>query len=410
MKCKWIKLFVFIFWPFLSQAQWFAENDTFQTHARFLAQANGFYFLNSNGVPTHIVNRFLFGGSINQQSIDGINQKNATSRFGFDASYGFSFRWRADTLTKRTFSVAFQNSYLGGGRSPFELLQLGLNGNNYFDSQPINLAPVQFRFYHLQSIDFGMSFQTKNWTITPTLGLSRMIDYNQIEVKTFNLFSSLDSLNYQVDAQTNASKNSDFKQNGLAVQTGINLQYHQNKWWAALSVQRLGFVVNKWQTTQNNYSADTSFTGFRVNDLNSLSLLNIEDSLKLLVNQTKRNTNQQGLMLPASFQLKISRLLNNNTDKNLYLVHAGSAFQTHLFQRPLIYLSGQWIKNSKNNFSIESMLFTGPYSTFDVGLKVSMAAFNKHCIIRFAAPSLSGFINPNKYGNSSLQIQLAYQW
>lgn len=396
--------------PLFSQAQWFAENDTFSTNSRFMVQTQGNYFLNSNSVPVHVVSRFLFGGTINQKSINHINNKNGTARLGFDASYGFSFKWRSDSLSKRFYFTSFNDSYLGGARLSNQLLQLGLNGNSYFDEQQINFEPLKFRFYQIQSLDFGMGFQSKKWIIAPSVGLSRLINYNQIHINSLGLYSSIDSLNYQIDAQSINSNGNKLENNGIAIQTGINLTYHHENWWLNASVQRLGLVVNNWQVNENNYQADTSFTGFRVNDLNSLSVFNIEDSLNNLVNQSERNIKRQGMALPASFQLRISKLLNKSTDVNLYFIHAGMAYQSSLLQTPLVYLSGEWQMNTNHRFSLEGIVFTGPYSAFDGGLKLGYSILNKHALIRLAAPSLSGFINPKRFGNSSLHIQLAYQW
>lgn len=396
--------------PFGAHAQWFADVDTFKNNTKFIAQVQGNYFLNSNSVPVHIVNRFLFGGKINESAIEHVNERNGTGRFGFDASYGASFRWKTDTASTRFFGVSFQNSNLGGARFSNQLLQLGLNGNSYFNEQEINFEPLKFRFFHLQSLDFGFGFQTKNWTINPSIGLSRLINFNEIDMRTLRLYSSIDSLNYRTETETINSNGNQFNQNGIAIQTGINLSYQKQKWRAHLSINRLGLVVNSRQLTQNNYTADTSFTGFRVNDLNSLSVFNIEDSLNTLVNQSKRSINQQGLALPASFQVRITRLLSNSNNANLYFLNAGIAYQSNLFQQPLIYLSGQWQKNVASQFTVEGILFSGPYSVFDVGLKMGFSALKQRCQIRLAAPSLSGFLNSNRFGNSSLHLQLAYQW
>lgn len=397
-----ITFLVFIF--SVCKAQSFYSPDTLEQKRLSKLNLQATAWGSSTALPAHVYNKFLFGGRIDNQSIAWVNESKGLQRAGAEAGVDLRYTWR-DSLYKRTHFVQYSEQVVAGARYPAELVQLALNGNLYFENQALQLSDTYASSYSWRSISYGRTFKKGRFTYSPSLGIASLNSFSQLNIQSATLLSTSDSISYSFEYQSERNSSNKFSKSGIAPFLGLNISYSKNKWLVMVDVQNVGIALNSIPSITEKYVADTTFKGFRVNDINSLSLLNVEDSLNSLANKNLINERKSALTLPARFTFKAYYTLRKA--KNTWQLFAGSFYISQVFQAPSLFLGSSFENRS---LYTELAVYRSPFQSVDASLRLGFNALQNKGKVILGFPALSGLFNSKRFYNTGLHLQLVYQW
>lgn len=273
--------------------------------------------MRSNAINTHMMDRFLLGGKIEDRYIDeAVSELQNVNRAGFSTRLGVSFYNFADTLLGSPHWGLYLNAEdVSTGISGFsdDLFRVVFRGNSAF--RGTNATFDQGRTEYLRYQHMGIGFFHKRTFSGVTLGFINGQDYFLSEIGKSSLYTSAQgdslALAYQADIWQSDTSSRVFLSGsgaGAALAMQWNLPFAGGGGYLMMDVRDLGFIHFSEQTL--HYQADSvfSYTGVDISEIfNSddvLDVPNFGDSLSYNPEKAARI-----VWLPARIRLAMVREL-----------------------------------------------------------------------------------------------------
>lgn len=292
-------------------------SDSLYTNRSAFVELAGSGDMRSNAINVHMMDKFLFGGKIEDGPIDNaVGELQSSNRAGFSTRLGVSYYNFADTLLGSPHWGLYLNAEdvsMGIAGFSEDLFRVVFRGNTGFRGERAIFD--QGRAEYLRYQHMGIGFFHKKTFSGVTVGFINGQDYFLSELDRASLFTSADGDSLALDYQTNIWQSDTSSRvflsgsgAGAALAMQWNLPFAGGGGYLMMDVRDLGFIRFSDQTV--HYRADSMFTytGVDISDVfdsdDVLSAPTFQDSLSYTSEKLSRI-----VWLPARIRLAMIREL-----------------------------------------------------------------------------------------------------
>ena len=242
--------------------------------------------IESNSLDNNILNKFLFGGTIDQELKDiWLSQFRKNNIVNLELNNGINFN-KILNYGNLSFSI-YDKNHINFNINK-DLLKLILNGNNNYQEELLSFNSSNIRITRFQQYKIGYNLSLKKNKISLAISYLQGNHNINIFVNEGSLFTypngeSLD-LNYNINSFiTDTSSYNFFNSNGNGIAIDFSSTINFNKSKINVYVNNLGYI--KWNNQSINKSIDSTynFNGITINNFNNLydSILDYNDNYSL---------------------------------------------------------------------------------------------------------------------------------
>ena len=361
------------------------KSSNFSSQISFDSEIN----IESNTLDNNILNKFLFGGTINQELKNiWLSQFKKNNIVNLELNNGINFTKNLSS-GDLLFSI-YDKNHINLNINK-DLLKLILNGNYEYQEDLLSFNSSNLRVTRFQQYKIGYNLRFKknqiNLAISYLQGNHNInIVVNEGSLFTYTNGESLD-LNYNINSFITDTSSYNFLNsngNGLAIDFSSTINFNRSK--INFYVDNLGYI--KWNRKSINNSIDSTFNfnGITINNFNNLydSILDYNDSYS--INITDQNIKYKTYItadIGVNFQQKVTLynikkimfginskwqpLLDNNK-MNFKKLTQGIIESNY---KPKIYISTEI---PYKNFSLLCNLNNGGYTkktNLDLGIEIN---------------------------------------
>ena len=392
-------------------------NDFFtDTTQRVSVEFNANYTYGSDAVNNEFLNKFLYGGRIEQSEKEAVYKNlSALNTMGQDVNFNLNVTIPIDTLfNKTTLSLLFGIEFVEHFDAQFteDLFKFTFDGNKQFAGQKAELSNTDFNYFQYQQLNIGLiNTQTKNKRQTKEgiiVSLIKGQNHKAMVMPRGSLFTEQDGkeiildMNYTYNSSDTANTGlSAF--NGFGVSTDLFTDFVlKNGDKIHLAINDLGFIYFNKSSLQ--YNADSSFyyDGIEVDNVFNLndSVLSDISQDSIVNNISNVEKGDYSIALPTALNLNYTKYFNQKWKLNVGLYHK---ILSNYF--PLIYTNTYYYFNP--TFALKAHVSYGGYGKFNGGLAVAKTIKNFDVII--GTNNLTAFFLPSStYANSGFVGVKAY--
>ncbi len=381
------------------------------------AYADGFY--QGQGLPNKFINKFLYGGHIDNDLKDEVENQLKTddNRFGVGFRTGVKIYDLCDSIFKNGnwgFAVALEHQQLLTSSFSKDLFHAAFVGNRDRIGQDLNMGPSYFNSIQFQTLEFNFVHKQKQCEFglaivkgqshmalnADKMKLSTADDLSEITLITDVSFFRSDSSNARLSA---------FNGIGAALNLVYFIPITKSSGRASLEGDETGdvrstigklklevdnFGLVSWMNTPTSYDLDTTFSyqGYEIQNLFDQDLSNLIDQDALIDSvQPTPSTRSYRSLLPAVFSISfIPGLQKPNSITGL----AGASYQINANTKPIVYGGVSYKLNDRLSSSLIGIV--GGYSTINAGLQLRYNSPKVSAII--SSNNLIGLATKNGYG------------
>ncbi len=365
---------IFFLFPFVGFSQSILPEKYDTTSYSHEFTMNGSAEIGATGIPSSILNRFVFGGNISQNDIDEAVFFHAKSnRLGSDVHGKIEYRnlERSIRGTKYGFMVraAYYNySSVSYGKDAFELF---FKGNSAFVGRKADFSGLEGMNIAFQKVGFGLINKKSKSNIS--FNLYGVSNYSNLFIQDGSIYQSSDSSN--LDLVLNGRFKSTFNSSmingvGLGVDMDFIIPINWNDGRSAFlrfQIENLG--ASYMLGGLNRVAVDTSisFNGFKFKDLIGDDspfdgTYSITDSLGV-----KQDTLHNWLILPGFIQ--VGKIVDENYKGKLQSFFGLKIYPT-LAYTPQLYLGFQW--KPKERFTGGMIGYYGGFTNLKAGAYLNL--------------------------------------
>ena len=284
------------------------KSSNFSSQISFDSEIN----IESNTLDNNILNKFLFGGTINQKLKDiWLSQFRKNNVVNLELNNGINFTKNLSS-GDLLFSIHDKNHINLNINK--DLLKLILNGNHEYQEELLSFNSSNLRVTRFQQYKIGYNLRFKENQISLAISYLQGNHNINIVVNEGSLFTytngeSLD-LNYNINSFITDTSSYNFLNsngNGLAIDFSSTINFNRSK--INFYVDNLGYI--KWNRKSINNSIDSTFNfnGITINNFNNLydSILDYNDSYN--INITDQNIKYKTYItadIGVNFQQKVT--------------------------------------------------------------------------------------------------------
>ncbi|MCO6499713.1 MAG: hypothetical protein J5I47_04945 [Vicingus serpentipes] len=363
------------------------NNDFFQdTTQRVNIDLGVGYTYGSGTISNEFLNKFVFGGRIEQDLKDKAYKKLANNNFaGGDLKYQVNVEIPMDTFFRRTnLSLLIGLEHVAHFDANFteDLFKFTFEGNKQFAGKTAEIGGTNFNAFTYQQINFGIiSHKIKNQKLAKEgfiVSLIKGQSHQAITIPRGNIFTEqlgkeLEvDINYEYNASDTANKGV-MAFNGYGVSTDLFTEFFlKNGNKIHLAVNDLGFIVF------NNHSIDQSadstffFEGVEVDNIFDLndSLL-AEISKDSIINDiTNHKKESYSIALPTSFNINYTKYISQKWKMDI-----GFYYKVLSNYFPLIYTNTYYYFNT--SLALKFHLSYGGYGKLNTGIAIAKSVKNQ---------------------------------
>ncbi len=377
----------------------------------FEVYGEGFY--GSNVFSNEFINKFRFGGFIDEDlKTKGLDRARDVNFFGGEANYGFHYSSPKTHLYKDWgYYAGMESSTSGGVQFTKDLYQLIFFGNQGLQGDSVQLQQtglhqrsfrkMSFGLNKSNSMKFGLSF------LTFSQEMMGMIQNGYIYTADSGAYLEMDV--FGEFSRSNQNRTGYFQQAGTGI--GIDFEYtiplgdsssianHTADNYLVFGIKNLGIYFSDTQTQVTHLDSLFHYNGFEINSLEDLSgsiigSTTLQDTLSIAP-ETKRITG----LLPFEIYLYKPALQN----KKLQSIY-GFRYRSSSNYRPQFYFGGCLKSGDKTTLS--SYISYGGYTNFQWGVAL-MKRYEK-MDIGLNCNNIPGIFSVNQYGKA-LGISVSYR-
>ena len=284
------------------------KSSNFSSQISFDSEIN----IESNTLDNNILNKFLFGGTINQELKNiWLSQFRKNNIVNLELNNGINFTKNLSS-GDLLFSI-YDKNHINLNINK-DLLKLILNGNYEYQEELLSFNSSNLRVTRFQQYKIGYNLRFKknqiNLAISYLQGNHNInIVVNEGSLFTYTNGESLD-LNYNINSFITDTSSYNFLNsngNGLAIDFSSTINFNRSK--INFYVDNLGYI--KWNRKSINNSIDSTFNfnGITINNFNNLydSILDYNDSYS--INITDQNIKYKTYItadIGINFQQKVT--------------------------------------------------------------------------------------------------------
>ena len=284
------------------------KSSNFSSQISFDSEIN----IESNTLDNNILNKFLFGGTINQELKNiWLSQFRKNNIVNLELNNGINFTKNLSS-GDLLFSI-YDKNHINLNINK-DLLKLILNGNYEYQEELLSFNSSNLRVTRFQQYKIGYNLRFKKNQISLAISYLQGNHNINIVVNEGSLFTytngeSLD-LNYNINSFITDTSSYNFLNsngNGLAIDFSSTINFNKSK--INFYVDNLGYI--KWNRKSINNSIDSTFNfnGITINNFNNLydSILDYNDSYS--INITDQNIKYKTYItadIGINFQQKVT--------------------------------------------------------------------------------------------------------
>ena len=284
------------------------KSSNFSSQISFDSEIN----IESNTLDNNILNKFLFGGTINQKLKNiWLSQFKKNNIVNLELNNGINFTKNLSS-GDLLFSI-YDKNHINLNINK-DLLKLILNGNYEYQEELLSFNSSNLRVTRFQQYKIGYNLRFKKNQISLAISYLQGNHNINIVVNEGSLFTytngeSLD-LNYNINSFITDTSSYNFLNsngNGLAIDFSSTINFNRSK--INFYVDNLGYI--KWNRKSINNSIDSTFNfnGITINNFNNLydSILDYNDSYS--INITDQNIKYKTYItadIGINFQQKVT--------------------------------------------------------------------------------------------------------
>ena len=284
------------------------KSSNFSSQISFDSEIN----IESNTLDNNILNKFLFGGTINQKLKNiWLSQFKKNNIVNLELNNGINFTKNLSS-GDLLFSI-YDKNHINLNINK-DLLKLILNGNYEYQEELLSFNSSNLRVTRFQQYKIGYNLRFKKNQISLAISYLQGNHNINIVVNEGSLFTytngeSLD-LNYNINSFITDTSSYNFLNsngNGLAIDFSSTINFNRSK--INFYVDNLGYI--KWNRKSINNSIDSTFNfnGITINNFNNLydSILDYNDSYN--INITDQNIKYKTYItadIGVNFQQKVT--------------------------------------------------------------------------------------------------------
>ena len=387
------------------------QNDFFRDSIQRVSFSFGTdYTYGSNVMNNEFLNKFLFGGKIEQDLKDAAyNQLGTHNRLGGDLNYQFTAEIPFDTIFGKPhismqIGVEF-NEHIDGLFSQ-DLFRFTFQGNKQFAGESMVLNGINYNYYKYQRINVGfVNYKNIDGKIAKEgikISIIKGQEHKAITVPEASLFTEQNGR--AIDLDINYIYNSSDTGNtgiaainGLGVSTDLFTEFFlKNGDKLYMGIEDLGFVYwNKHSLeirTDSLYHYEGVFIDniFDLNDslVNNLSKDSIINSIS---NSSKKG--DYSMALPTAVHLTYTKVFNAKWKMN-----AGVYAKILSNYSPYLYLNAYHYFNP--TIAVKAQLAYGGYGKINTGISLAKSFKNSFNIF-IGTNNIDAFVVPSKFYSSS---------
>ena len=391
------------------------KSSNFSSQISFDSEIN----IESNTLENNILNKFLFGGTINQELKNiWLSQFRKNNIVNLELNNGINFTKNLSS-GDLLFSI-YDKNHINLNINK-DLLKLILNGNYEYQEELLSFNSSNLRVTRFQQYKIGYNLRFKKNQISLAISYLQGNHNINIVVNEGSLFTytngeSLD-LNYNINSFITDTSSYNFLNsngNGLAIDFSSTINFNRSK--INFYVDNLGYI--KWNRKSINNSIDSTFNfnGITINNFNNLydSILDYNDSYS--INITDQNIKYKTYItadIGINFQQKVTlynikkimfginskwQPLLDNKKLSFKKIRQGIIESNY---KPKIYISTEI---PYKNFSLLCNLNNGGYTkktNLDLGIEI-----NRKFTYKIGSKSINQLLKTNAKQYFSLYLSI----
>jgi hypothetical protein len=405
-----IAFLFFVIWQF-SFAQYNTEFINYEYMRRSIS-FNLDFDAGSSGITNSIINKFIYGGKINNwEKQEVLKKQKAVSNFGVNLNYDVSAFVKGNN--RFDFLFGFKSQQNANATFTRDFFNLVFSGNKPFLGETANLAGTSINALRFQELKVGAIMHRVDSVAKIGVSIS-FIKGEQLAFFKANanssLYTSPDGSELVLNSQFNialsdtANKNI-FAFNGIGASADIFFEtpYKSKigrKSVLTVNANNIGFI--HWQNNSVQLSSDSvlRFNGYQVDnilDLKDSTIRKInEDSLfRSLTNARYESFN---INIPTNLVI-INRIYFENPR---YALNTGFRHIFNANYKPYVFAEPEY---NRGKFIYSLHFGYGGYTRLNAGFAITYNS--KHVFFKIGSNSLQGFIEPRYTFGQGVYFSLA---
>jgi len=399
-------LYIFLSLGAYGFAQYNSEFMNFEYTGRSVS-INSEFDLGSNAMTNEFINKFIFGGYIDNglkdkifNKMKGYNVAGGTVNLDISTFFGRSpkYSFLIGVKDQELFNATFTQDFFG----------MAFYGNKKYLGQTANFSGTNINALRFQELKFGIIWHQVDTTAKIGASLS-IVKGEQLFYIKANQNSSLTTnadgtdltfvSNFNMALSDSTLRRNIMGMNGIGASADIFFEtpYKSNIGIGSVltvNANNIGFI--HWFDNSVQYSSDSTFhfDGYHVNNIYDLS----DSTLKAINADTivKKATNARREAFNTNIPTNLI-IINKINFTTKFALNLGFRYIFHANNKPYLFTEGEY-KFSKQFMTCLHVGYGG-YSRFNVGLAVMYNT--KSWFIKAGSNSVQGFLFPkNTYGQN----------
>ncbi len=399
---------LFIYLLFISSCHVFAQYNSqflnFEKMGRSVSM-NGEYELGSTGIYNSLLNKFIFGGYIDQSIKDAsTNSMKNMSIMGATINYNVSAFFGKHP--KYSYLIGFEDHRIFNSSFSKDFYQLLFYGNKPFLGETKNLSLSSINSLRFQELKLGFIWHKIDTTAKAGVSISILKGQQLFYIKTkegSSLYTNLDGTELIFNSKFNMALSdtskiqNPFDYSGIGASADIFFEtpYVSKIGKGSLltvNANNIGFL--HWFDNSVQYNSDSTFkfSGYQIDNLldlqdSTLASINRDSVIKVTTNARKESFN---VNIPTNLLI-----INKIRFTSKFVLGTGFRYLFNSNFKPYFFIDSEYELTSK--FSSTMHIAYGGYSKLNIGLAF---IFNTPSFyFKIGSNSLQGFISPkNTYG------------
>jgi hypothetical protein len=388
-------------------SQYNSEFLNFEKTGRSVS-VNAEYELGSNGIYNSLLNKFIYGGYIDQKTKDASNNSMKTLNvMGTNMNYDISLFF--GRKSKYSYLIGFKDQRIFNSSFTKDFYQLVFYGNKPYLGETKKLSGSSINSLRFQELKLGFIWHKIDTTAKVGVSISILKGQQLFYIKAkegSSLYTNIDGTELQFSSNFNmaisdTSKNSNpFSYSGVGASADIFFETPYKSKIGKGSVltvnaNNIGFL--HWFDNSVQYSSDSTFKfeGYHIDNI-----LDLKDTTLAAINRDsiiKNTTNAH----QESFNVNIPTnllIINKIRFTNKFILGTGFRYLFNSNFKPYFFTDAEYEFTKKITGALH--IGYGGYSKLNIGLAFSYNS--PSWFFRLGSNSLQGYISPkNTYGQGA---------
>lgn len=362
---------------------------------------NGEFDAGSNAMQNAFMNRFIFGGHIDEEMKDNAMSKmRGLNQLGVNLNYDLCTYFGKNP--KYDFLLGFKNQEIFNATYTSDFYKLMFYGNKPYLDKTANFEGTNINALRFQELKFGVIMHQVDSNAKIGVSVSFLKGEQLFYVKAnkhSSLFTNFDGTellfqsNFNMALSDTSTKKNVWSFNGVGASADIFFETPYKSKIGKQSVliinaNNIGFI--HWLGNSVQYSSDSAlkFDGYHINNIldlkdSTLNKINADSMLRSVMHARREEFNTN---IPTNLVL-INKIYFG---QRKFALNTGFRYIFHANYKPYVFIEPEF--TLKNNFVIAPHVGYGGYTRLNIGL--SLMYNSKSWFIKIGSHSLQGYVAP----------------